>query len=78
MIAGISLNERPTLRSGLFAFANGAKLGWLIDPYDRKVLIYEPDQSVRLVTSETVAGTGTGDGLRARSCRCLELVLVRD
>jgi hypothetical protein len=53
-------------------------LGWLIDPYDRKVLIYEPDQSVRLVTSETVAGTGTGDGLRARSCRCLELELVRD
>jgi Uma2 family endonuclease len=57
VIAGISLNEKPTLRSGLFAFANGAKLGWLIDPYDRKVLIYEPDQSVRLVTSETVAGT---------------------
>ena len=58
MIAGISLNEKPTLRSGLFAFADGAKLGWLIEPYDRKILIYEPDQAVRLVTSETVAGTG--------------------
>lgn len=62
MIAGISLNEKPTLRSGLFAFADGAKLGWLIDPYDRKILIYEPDQAVRLVTSETVAGTGPVTG----------------
>ncbi len=62
MIAGISLNEKPTLRSGLFAFADGAKLGWLIEPYDRKILIYEPDQAVRLVTSETVAGTGPVTG----------------
>ena len=62
MIAGISLNEKPALRSGLFAFADGAKLGWLIDPYDRKILIYEPDQAVRLVTSETVAGTGPVTG----------------
>ncbi len=37
---------------------NGAKLGWLIDPYNRKVLIYEPDQSVRSEIADTVVGSG--------------------
>jgi Uma2 family endonuclease len=38
--------------------ANGAKLGWLIDPYNRNVLIYEPGQAVRLETADKVAGNG--------------------
>ncbi|MBT9331270.1 Uma2 family endonuclease [Paracidobacterium acidisoli] len=36
--------------------ANGAKLGWLVDPYSRNVLVYEPGQSVRVEAGDKVAG----------------------
>lgn len=37
--------------------ANGAQLGWLIDPIERKVHIYRPDQPVQVLDDpETVSG----------------------
>jgi len=38
--------------------ANGAQLGWLIDPYKRNVWIYEAGKSSRVETGASVAGTG--------------------
>ena len=38
--------------------ANGARLGWLIDPYNRDVLVYESGQPVRAETANQLAGTG--------------------
>lgn len=42
--------------------SNGAGLGWLIDPYSRSVLVFEPNKEQRVVTSNTVAGTGPVEG----------------
>lgn len=37
--------------------ANGAQLGWMIDPYTKRVFIYRPDQPVEcLENPESVAG----------------------
>jgi len=52
--------------------SNGAKLGWLIDPYSRNVLVYEPCQAVRAGTADEIVGTGASRRLRARSRHCLE------
>ena len=41
---------------------NGALVGWLIDPYTRAVTIYEPGQSPRTETGQTVTGTGPVEG----------------
>ena len=42
---------------------NGALLGWLVDPYDRIVTIYEPGRAPRTeIGGETVAGTGPVEG----------------
>ena len=38
--------------------ANGARLGWLIDPYNRNISVYEPGQPVRVETASQIAGTG--------------------
>ena len=38
--------------------ANGALLGWLIDPYKHNVHVYEAGQTPRLETGSTVAGVG--------------------
>lgn len=38
--------------------ANGAKLGWLVDPYSRNVLVYELGQAARVEAADKVAGTG--------------------
>jgi Uma2 family endonuclease len=38
--------------------ANGAQLGWLIDPYNRNVLVYEPGRPVRVETASQIAGIG--------------------
>jgi Uma2 family endonuclease len=38
--------------------ANGALVGWLIDPYARVVHVYEAEQKVRTETGDQVAGTG--------------------
>ena len=42
--------------------ANGAQLGWLIDPYRRNVWIYEAGKQVRIETGDSVAGTGAVEG----------------
>ena len=42
--------------------ANGSQLGWLIDPYDRHVWIYEPGRATRLEKADKVAGTGPAEG----------------
>jgi hypothetical protein len=38
--------------------ANGAELGWLIDPYHHSVLVYEPGQAPRQETLDKLAGSG--------------------
>jgi len=42
--------------------ANGAKLGWLVDPRRRQVYVYEPDKAPRVETGDEVAGTGPVEG----------------
>jgi len=42
--------------------ANGARLGWLVDPYQRSVMVYEAGNAPRLETSDTVAGSGPVEG----------------
>jgi len=42
--------------------ANGSQLGWLIDPYDRNVLIYETGRAPRLEKADKVFGTGPVEG----------------
>src|SRR5271156_1881056 len=51
--------------------ANGAKVGWLIDPYKRNVLIYEPGKKPRTATDDNVVGTGPAEGF------VLDLTAVR-
>jgi hypothetical protein len=43
--------------------ANGGQLGWLIDPYRRNVWIYEAGKQVRIETGDSVAGTGSVEGV---------------
>lgn len=38
--------------------ANGALLGWLIDPYARVVLVYEAKKEVRTESGDRIEGTG--------------------
>ena len=35
---------------------NGVKLGWLVDPYRKQVLVYEPGKSVHVETGNFVQG----------------------
>ena len=42
--------------------ANGAKLGWLVDPRHRNVLIYEPGKKARGETGNKVTGSGPVEG----------------
>ena len=46
------------LREKMTAYvANGARLGWLIDPYERRVEIYRPGRDVEILfDAETVTG----------------------
>jgi Uma2 family endonuclease len=48
----------PVLLSKMEEYiANGASLGWLIDPYERRVYIYEPDHELLVLENpETVSG----------------------
>jgi Uma2 family endonuclease len=41
---------------------NGATLGWLIAPYEKKVYIYEPGREAAAVSGDTVQGTGPVEG----------------
>jgi Uma2 family endonuclease len=42
--------------------ANGAQLGWLIDPYRHQVLIYQPATEVRTFTRKILKGAGPVKG----------------
>jgi Uma2 family endonuclease len=41
---------------------NGAALGWLIDPYKKKVYVYETGKEVAVVSDEAVRGSGPVEG----------------
>ncbi len=41
---------------------NGVSLGWLVDPYEKKVYVYEAGAETRAVTSKAVLGTGPVEG----------------
>jgi Uma2 family endonuclease len=43
--------------------ANGAQLGWLIDPYERQVLIYHAGRAIEVVTGNQISGHGPVEGL---------------
>ena len=42
--------------------ANGAQLGWLIDPYERQVFVYRAGPSTERTTSRRLAGEGPVEG----------------
>ena len=47
----------PLLRKMERYMANGAQLGWLIDPYRRRVYVYRPDTEVEILEDpETISG----------------------
>jgi Uma2 family endonuclease len=53
--------------------ANGAQLGWLIDPYERKVLVYRANRATEMVTGNQIAGDGSTEGFAldlARIWKC--------
>ena len=41
---------------------NGVALGWLVDPYKKQVLVYEPGKEVRVETGAEVEGMGPVEG----------------
>lgn len=42
--------------------ANGAELGWLIDPYNRQIFVYRGGRTVERFTGEELAGEGPVTG----------------
>src|SRR5271163_3359580 len=42
--------------------ANGAALGWLIDPYKQQVLVYRPEADTEAVTGVAIQGSGPVEG----------------
>ncbi len=55
--------------------ANGALLGWMIDPYERRVLVFRPWRAAETVTGDSVAGEGPVEGFvldLGREWRCYE------
>jgi Uma2 family endonuclease len=42
--------------------ANGAQLGWLIDPYERRVLVYRPNHPPEVVAGDIIAGDSPVQG----------------
>jgi Uma2 family endonuclease len=54
---------------------NGAALGWLVDPYQRRVVVYHPDAETRTVTGSSIEGSGPVEGFTldlAEVWRCYE------
>jgi Uma2 family endonuclease len=41
---------------------NGVALGWLIDPYKKRVYSYEPRRKAAAVSGKTVQGSGPVEG----------------
>jgi Uma2 family endonuclease len=55
---------------------NGAALGWLIDPYKRRVLVYAPGAGVATVSGESISGSGPINGFSldlSEVWRCYEI-----
>ncbi|MGH9606842.1 MAG: Uma2 family endonuclease [Terracidiphilus sp.] len=55
--------------------ANGALLGWLIDPYEQQVLVYRQDRAAKAVASSQIAGEGPVAGFvldLARVWKCYQ------
>ncbi|HEV2133985.1 MAG TPA: Uma2 family endonuclease [Terracidiphilus sp.] len=55
--------------------ANGAQLAWLIDPYQRQVLVFRPGRDAELISGDCIAGEGPVNGLvldLARIWQCYE------
>ena len=55
--------------------ANGAQLGWLIDPDEHQILVYRPDRSTEALTGNQIAGEGPVEGFvldLARVWKCYE------
>jgi len=42
--------------------ANGVQLGWLIDPFQKKVFLYQPGASVKIFAGKTLKGDGPVEG----------------
>jgi len=42
--------------------ANGAEVAWLIDPYKRRVSVYQPGLETKVVTAKSIQGTGPIEG----------------
>jgi Uma2 family endonuclease len=73
------LSESDTLEATqskmLDWMANGAQLGWLIDPYERQVFIYRPGKTSERVKGVQVAGEGPVEGFvlnLARVWKCYQ------
>lgn len=41
---------------------NGVALGWLVNPYEKQVLVYEPGKEVRIEAGAAVKGIGPVKG----------------
>jgi len=55
--------------------ANGASLGWLIDPYKRRVEVYRPGAEAVVISGDSIDGIGPADGFvldLAEIWRCYE------
>jgi Uma2 family endonuclease len=55
--------------------SNGALLGWLIDPYERRVFVYRPGHKPQRLTGHKVTGEGPVEGFvldLARVWKCYE------
>jgi Uma2 family endonuclease len=55
--------------------ANGAQLGWLVDPYQQQVLVYRPGRSPERITGKELAGEGPVQGFvlnLARVWKCYQ------
>ena len=42
--------------------ANGAQLAWLVDPYGKRVFIYQPGAKMSIFTGKPLKGSGPVDG----------------
>jgi Uma2 family endonuclease len=56
--------------------ANGARLGWLVDPYRQRVIIYQPGEEPRECTAHKLDGSGPVQGFSLdlqKVWRCYEI-----
>ncbi len=61
-------DSRSTLKAKMEEYIEqGAELGWLLDPYDRRIYIYRPHAAVEIIENpETVRGDPTLPGFALR------------